>query len=161
VAGEVVEQAAGPEPAQAQVRGDDHLVSNRSTMLHGRVVQADLGAGADGRLLKARGSRRSSRCRSCSDVYGADAWQLIAAGLRGGKGVPEAVADHPRVFVTFTAPGFGPVHAIREHQGRALPCQPHGPLVRCPHAQPVGCWAKHEDGDPALGTPLCRGVLRL
>src|SRR6266508_3775975 len=62
----------------------------------------------DGILLKACGNRRASRCPSCSEVYRADAWQLIAAGLRGGKGLPETVANHPRLFVTFTAPSFGP-----------------------------------------------------
>ncbi|WP_371272979.1 replication initiator [Streptomyces sp. MUSC 14] len=34
---------------------------------------------------------------------------LITAGLRDGKGTPEHVVAHPRVFA-FTAPGFGPVH---------------------------------------------------
>jgi Replication initiator protein, pSAM2 len=35
------------------------------------------------------------------------------SGLRGGKGVPQTVAEHPLVFATFTAPSFGPVHTIR------------------------------------------------
>jgi hypothetical protein len=109
----------------------------------------------DGVLLKACGDRRASRCPSCSEVYRADAWQLIAAGLRGGKGLPETVASHPRLFVTFTAPSFGPVHARREHGGNVLPCRPRGPLVRCAHGRPVGCWRRHEVGDDAIGTPLC------
>jgi hypothetical protein len=110
----------------------------------------------DGILLKACGNRRASRCPSCSEVYRADAWQLIAAGLRGGKGLPETVANHPRLFVTFTAPSFGPVHARREHSGRALPCRPRDPRARCPHGEPVGCWRRHEPDDDTLGTPLCR-----
>src|SRR6266542_3015860 len=61
----------------------------------------------DGILLKTYRNRRASRCPSCSEVYRTDAWQLIAAGLRGGKGLPETVANHPRLFVTFTAPSFG------------------------------------------------------
>jgi integrase len=32
--------------------------------------------------------------------------------MRGGKGVPETVAEHPLVFATFTAPSFGP-HVYR------------------------------------------------
>ena len=55
-------------------------------------------------LLKACGTRRESRCPSCAATYRADAYQLLAAGLKGGKGVPETVAEHPRLFVTFTAP---------------------------------------------------------
>ena len=31
----------------------------------------------------------------------------------GGKGVPETVNGHPRLFVTFTAPSFGKVHSAR------------------------------------------------
>jgi hypothetical protein len=40
-------------------------------------------------LLKACGTRRESRCPSCAATYRADAYQLLAAGLKGGKGVPE------------------------------------------------------------------------
>jgi Replication initiator protein, pSAM2 len=109
----------------------------------------------DGILLKACGNRRASRCPSCSEVYRADAWQLIAAGLRGGKGLPDTVARHPRLFVTFTAPSFGPVHARRVQPGNALPCRPRGPLVRCAHRRPVVCWRRHEPDDESLGTPLC------
>src|SRR4051812_23267893 len=49
----------------------------------------------DGALLVACGNRRASRCPTCSATYRADTWQLVAAGLRGGKGMPETVADHP------------------------------------------------------------------
>lgn len=43
-------------------------------------------------------------CPSCAEVYRWDAYQLIRAGLAGGKGVPESVAVHPALFVTLTAP---------------------------------------------------------
>ena len=59
-------------------------------------------------------TRRASRCPPCAEVYRADTYQLIRAGLTGGKGIPATVADHPCVFVTLTAPSFGPVHARRE-----------------------------------------------
>ena len=45
-------------------------------------------------LLKACGTRRESRCPSCAATYRADAYQLLAAGLKGGKGVPETI-DQP------------------------------------------------------------------
>jgi hypothetical protein len=60
-----------------------------------------------GLLLKPCGNRRASRCPACAEVYRADEYQLVRAGLAGGKGVPASVASHPRLFVTFTAPGFG------------------------------------------------------
>jgi hypothetical protein len=136
--------------------------------LAGRVEQADQATGEvrqvyttegepDGVLLKACGTRRESRCPSCADTYRADAYQLLAAGLRGGKGVPETVAGHPRLFVTFTAPSFGRVHS-RKAQGRlVLPCHPYRQGARCPHGVRDGCWHRHDEDDPRLGEPLCPG----
>src|SRR5215470_8918784 len=57
------------------------------------------------------GDRRASVCPPCAETYRADTYQLIRAGLIGGKGVPQSVAVHPCVFATFTAPSFGAVHA--------------------------------------------------
>jgi hypothetical protein len=134
--------------------------------LVGRVDQADRATGEvrrvydserepDGVLLKACGTRRESRCPSCAAVYRADAYQLLAAGLKGGKGVPDTVAGHPRLFVTFTAPSFGRVHT-RKAQGRlVLPCHPHRQGARCPHGRRAGCWHRHDADDPRLGEPLC------
>jgi hypothetical protein len=134
--------------------------------LAGRVEQADRTTGEvrqvydserepDGVLLKACGTRRESRCPSCAATYRADAYQLLAAGLKGGKGVPETVAAHPRLFVTFTAPSFGRVHT-REARGRlVLPCHPYRQRARCPHGLRDGCWHRHDEDDPRLGEPLC------
>ncbi|MET7686034.1 replication initiator [Streptomyces sp. NPDC005423] len=88
-----------------------------------------------GELLVRCGNRRATRCPACSTVYRYDTYQLIAAGLRGGKTVPTSVATHPRVFVTLTAPGFGPVHN-----------QPDTGRCHCGHT--------HPGDDPLLGTPL-------
>jgi hypothetical protein len=134
--------------------------------LAGRVEHADRTTGEvrtvydsqrepDGMLLKACGTRRESRCPSCAAAYRADAYQLLAAGLRGGKGVPDSIAEHPRLFVTFTAPSFGRVHT-RKTQGRlVLPCHPHRQGARCPHGLRDGCWHRHDADDPRLGEPLC------
>jgi hypothetical protein len=134
--------------------------------LAGRVDQADRQTGEvrtvydserepDGVLLKACGTRRESRCPSCAATYRADAYQLLAAGLKGGKGIPDTVAAHPRLFVTFTAPSFGRVHT-RKAQGRlVLPCHPYRQGARCPHGNRAGCWHRHDPDDPRLGEPLC------
>jgi hypothetical protein len=134
--------------------------------LAGRVEHADRQTGEvrqvydserepDGVLLKACGTRRESRCPSCAATYRADAYQLLAAGLKGGKGVPESVAAHPRLFATFTAPSFGRVHT-RKAQGRlVLPCHPYRQGARCPHGLRDGCWHRHDPDDPRLGEPLC------
>jgi hypothetical protein len=134
--------------------------------LAGRVEHADRTTGEvrqvydserepDGVLLKACGTRRESRCPSCAATYRADAYQLLSAGLKGGKGVPETIGGHPRLFVTFTAPSFGRVHT-RKAQGRlVLPCHPYRQGARCPHGQRAGCWHRHDEDDPRLGEPLC------
>ncbi|MFE9465430.1 replication initiator [Streptomyces virginiae] len=91
------------------------------------------------RRRRRRSGRRTctSRCPSCAELYRQDTYQLIAAGLRGGKDIPEQVANHPRVFATLTAPSYGPVHGRRVN----VP-------VRC------RCGRTHTKSDPRLGTPL-------
>jgi len=108
-----------------------------------------------GRLLTACGNRRATVCPSCSRLYRADTYQLIRAGLVGGKNVTESVSAHPRVFATLTAPSFGPVHTRRERAGRVRACRPRRVGERCPHGSPVGCHERHTEGEPRLGEPLC------
>ena len=134
--------------------------------LRGRVDHADPATGEvrtvystdrepDATLLKACGNRRASVCHSCSATYQADSFQLLAAGLRGGKGVPETVAGHPRLFVTFTAPSFGPVHSRKAQGLLVYPCHPYRQGQRCPHGRRAGCWQRHDPDDQRLGEPLC------
>ena len=61
----------------------------------------------DGVIYKPCGNRRATTCPGCAETYRRDAYQLIRAGLVGGKGITPAVATHPALFVTFTAPSFG------------------------------------------------------
>src|SRR5690349_12901799 len=51
----------------------------------------------DGVIYKPCGNRREAMCPSCSKRYKRDAYQVVRAGLVGGRGVPEHVADHPAV----------------------------------------------------------------
>ncbi len=78
----------------------------------------------DGVLRVACKTRRASRCPSCAETYRADTYQLVRAGLVGGKGIPATVTDHPAVFATLTAPSFGPVHTRRQHNGHTPPVPP-------------------------------------
>ena len=94
-------------------------------------------------------NRRAGRCPSCSYQYQGDTFQLVRAGLIGGKGVPDSVREHPRVFATLTAPSFGQVH-------RAGPCHP-GRRPSCEHTNPLGCGLVHADDDPLVGQALCLG----
>jgi hypothetical protein len=107
----------------------------------------------DGVLLLRCRNRRASVCPSCSYEYRGDMWQLIYAGAAGGrKGVPESVRDHPMVFVTLTAPGFGVVHTRPDDGGR---CRPRRDRPPCPHGRPAWCDREHREDDPRLGEPLC------
>ena len=144
-----------PRPATATTRSAWPAGSSTPTGRPARSAGVRHGREPDGVLLKACGTRRESRCPSCAATYRADAYQLLAAGLKGGKGVPETVAEHPRLFVTFTAPSFGRVHT-RKAQGRlVLPCHPYRQGARCPHGIRDGCWHRHDEDDPRLGEPLC------
>ncbi|MFE5158122.1 replication initiator [Streptomyces sp. NPDC056697] len=120
-------------------RTEHHL--NQDTGEIGRILHhldsAELPAG---HLLVRCNNRRTTRCPACAETYRRDTFHLITAGLRGGKGTSEEVATHPRVFATFTAPSFGPVHN-----------RPTGPAgVR----RPCRCGVHHAQEDDALGTPL-------
>jgi hypothetical protein len=115
-----------------------HLVGSTTTLdpATGAVLHTyDTSREPGGRLRVACGNRRASRCPACAWTYAGDTYHLILSGLTGGKGVPDTVTDHPRVFATFTAPSFGPVHN-RPARGR---CR---------------CGAQHPEDAPELGTPL-------
>jgi hypothetical protein len=108
------------------------------------------------------GNRRAAECPSCSRLYAGDMFQLIRAGVTGGKTVPETVCDNPLVFATVTAPSFGRVHGHRNnhhsnHRGGGQRCH-QAPLkgsARCPHGRPTTCHQTHLEDDPVLGEPLC------
>jgi hypothetical protein len=111
-----------------------------------------------GYLLIPCGNRRAAVCPSCSQVYRYDARQLVRAGLAGGKGVPATVALHPLLFVTLTAPSFGPVHARHKQTGQdGLPkrCHMRSNAEVCPHGVALSCAERHDADDPMVGQALC------
>ena len=119
----------------------------------------------DGSIYKACGNRRATACPGCAETYRRDAYHLLRAGLIGGKGITPDVAGHPAVFVTFTAPSFGPVHSrpVRQHTCadrsrctcRPQPCRARRDPGRCPHGRHDTCFTRHRPDDPKLGQPLC------
>jgi hypothetical protein len=132
----------------------------------GRVLSTvDTATMPDGVIYKPCGNRRASACPACSQRYKRDAYQVVRAGLVGGKGVPTDVASHPAVFPTLTAPSFGEVHTrvVKRHtcanrrrcDCRPEPCHARRDQPRCPHGHPLACFARHADTDAQLGTPLC------
>jgi hypothetical protein len=99
-----------------------HPVRLRGVVLHGDEPVYSTASESDGALMVRCGNRREACCPSCAYEYRGDMWQLVYAGLAGGrKGVPDSVAEHPQVFATLTAPSFGPVHS-RPDDGRRCRC---------------------------------------
>ncbi len=132
----------------------------------GRVMSTrDTAHMPDGVIYKRCGNRRGSVCPSCSKIYQRDAYQIVRAGIIGGKGIPATVAQHPAMFSTFTAPSFGAVHhrIVKKHtcekrnrcDCRAEPCHANNKLPMCGHGVPEYCYARHERDDARLGKPLC------
>jgi hypothetical protein len=119
--------------------------------LSGELVNLSTGEVGRRSIRVACKDRRAVVCAACSYLYKADAWILVASGLSGGKGVPASIAQHPRLFMTLTAPSFGRVHARR---GDAR-CHPSAAGL-CSHGNASTCSAQHDVTDPVLGTPLCR-----
>ena len=105
-------------------------------------------------LLVSCKDRRASVCPACSHTYKGDAWQVVATGMQGGKGVTPEVGAHPRVFLTLTAPSFGPVHSRDPRATTSRPCH-RGRRDRCRHGLPSDCPVHHREDDPLLGQPIC------
>jgi hypothetical protein len=158
----------------------DHIAPaagcTRPIRLHGQMTTVEAATGRllstvhttdlpDGVLYKPCGNRREAVCPACSHRYRRDAFHVFRSGLTGGGDIPTTVATHPALFVTLTAPSFGPVHTrwVRKHtctnrrrcQCRAEPCHPRRTNPTCPHGTPLVCWARHEDDDGRIGAPLC------
>ena len=75
--------------------------------------------------------------------------------MAGGKGVPDSVADNPRVFATFTAPSFGAVHRVCSKDDAEDRCRARRGRPVCEHGRALVCSARHEPGDWLVGTPFC------
>lgn len=128
-----------------RLAGSRLLVSEKTGAVVSRFDSADL---PDGVLRVRCGTRRASLCTPCSTLYRFDAYNLVAAGLRGGKDTPASVGAHPRLFVTLTAPSFGPVHLGPDKHGALRPCHPR------PVKGGLRCGRRHKSGDPLVGAPL-------
>jgi hypothetical protein len=114
-----------------------HPVRLRGVVRRGEKVVYSTTNEPDGALMVRCGNRREACCPSCAHEYRGDMWQLVYAGLAGGrKGVPESVAEHPQVFATLTAPSFGAVHTRRD-DGKRCRCGKH-----------------HQADDPLLGEAI-------
>ncbi|MEV8525768.1 replication initiator [Streptomyces sp. NPDC052000] len=100
------------------------------------------------RLLIRCRNRRASVCPPCSRLHAGDTFHLVRAGLIGGKNVPPTVRNRPRLFITLTAPSFGPVHRAGDR------CRPRRDGGTCEHGRPLGCGAAHEETATLIGQPL-------
>ena len=117
-----------------------HPVRLQGVVLHGDEPVYSTASEPDGALMVRCGNRREACCPSCAHEYRGDMWQLVYAGLAGGRtGVPEQVAEHPQVFASLTAPSFGAVHSRSDDGWR---CR---------------CGKRHDADDPLLGEAIRSG----
>ncbi|MGW4880091.1 replication initiator [Streptomyces sp. NPDC004262] len=129
-----------------------HLSGSTTTLdgTTGEILQHyDTRAEPGERLLVRCRNRRANICPACSRLHAGDTFHLVRAGLLGGKNIPETVRHRPRLFVTLTAPSFGPVHRSGEH------CRPRRVGGTCEHGRSLGCGAVHAPDAPGIGQPLC------
>lgn len=91
-------------------------------------------------------NRRETICPACSDLYALDTWHIVTGGL-----IPALATNTAALFITLTAPSFGPVHT---HHPDHSPCQA-ALSKHCPHGTPSTCTATHPPGDETIGAPLC------
>lgn len=96
-------------------------------------------------------NRRESVCLPCALLHNGDSFAIVRAGLAGGKGVPELVSTHPRVFATVTAPSFGAVHKAKGDG----PCRARRERPVCPHGRALYCYRTHALLDSVVGSALC------
>jgi hypothetical protein len=130
-----------------------------------RIATYDTEDMPDGVIYTPCGNRRSSICPSCAETYRRDAYHLIKAGLRGERWGLPPLGEHIAVFLTATAPSFGPVHhrSVKVHAAdcrrkdrctcRPARCRPFGRT--CPHGLALRCTERHKPTDTTLGQPLC------
>jgi hypothetical protein len=117
--------------------GCRHPVRLRGVVRRGDEVVYSTTDEPDRALMVRCGNRREACCAACSREYRGDMWQLVYAGMAGGrKGVPEQVAEHPQVFASLTAPSFGAVHGRPDDD------------------RPCRCGRHHAPEDRQLGAPL-------
>ncbi|HEV7755966.1 MAG TPA: replication initiator [Mycobacteriales bacterium] len=145
-------RAAGGCAHPVRLEGQLYAVDTATGEL---LPHAHTGEMPDKVLYKPCGNRRAAACPSCAEIYRADTYHLVLAGLRGGKGVPGGVRAHPCAFATVTAPSFGLVHSTRVKDGRPRACRPRRAPEYCPHGIDLTCHRVHHDGERILGTPLC------
>lgn len=65
-------------------------------------------------------NRRASVCPSCAQLYAGDTWQLVYRGISEDESGGRSLRRGPMVFVTLTAPSFGPVHSSGPFIGEPL-----------------------------------------
>lgn len=152
------------ELAERQIRGVG--ACERPIWLRGKSLMVALASGAVVSEFSSEATpfgavpvrcmnRRASRCRPCSTLYRGDAYHLARSGMAGGKGIPESVSSNPQVFVTLTAPSFGPVHRVCSKSDPKDRCRARRGSPVCAHGRPLFCAARHAAGDDAIGTALC------
>ena len=106
------------------------------------------------------GDRRASVCPPCAETYRADTYQLIRAGLAGGKGVPgpsppthACSLPSPLPPSARSTPASPPTVAGSPAAGRRRKAN------YCPHGRRLSCGQRHKETDACLGRPAVPRLL--
>ncbi len=161
--------SAPPPAAPDPIRLSGDLLTVDGTHRPSSSTRSSTSEMPDGAIYKPCGNRRASVCPSCSTTYQYDAYQLLRAGLVGGKGVPDDCQRAPDSVRHL----HRPLVRRRAHPGRQAAHLPRPETVRLPrrtlprpprhrpHRRPLParaaavCFARHETGDPRIGQPFC------
>ena len=108
---------------------DEARLCVRPVRLRGITLDRSTGELAEGTILVACKDRRAAVCPSCSRLYQADAWQLVAAGIRGGKGVDPTGCRAPSALRHLHRPALRPRAPRRRSPRPKRPVSP--PALGC------------------------------
>ena len=130
---------------------------SRSTPAPAKPSRPGTGSMPDGVIYKPCGNRRAAVCPACAEVYRADTYQLVLAGLQGGKGVcgerppPPLRLPHPHRTLLRAGP--------LEDQGRPEPGPAARPQTAALPARRRPAPRMHADGEDPRPAAL-PGLLR-
>ena len=146
--------ATGGCSRPVRLRGQVHHIDSATGEILRIVSTADA---PDGGIYTACGDRRASVCPACAETYRPDAYQLIRAGIAGGKGkCPISGGASVRVRHLHRAlvrSGARPAH----QPGRAGPALPTPPQPQyCPHGPDLRCPPPPQRREPASASRCAR-----
>ena len=157
-----------PRPATAPIRSGWAAGSSTPTGERRSPHRLRHGAGAGRDAAEGVRQPPGVACPSCSATYQADAYQLLAAGLRGGKGVPETVSRPSPAVRDLHRPILRPGPSRKAQGAWCCPAIPTGKAPAAPMAcgraagsamtRTIPGWASRSAAAATTARPKCCGT---